>query len=101
MAWQSRPAGKFYYRSIRVNGKVRSVYVGTGAEAEAAFAEVERRRVERCTQQRHRDHLQTRTTTPEQINFSGSLLADASFLIAGYWQHAHGAWRRINDRQDN
>jgi hypothetical protein len=98
MAWQSRPAGKFYYRSIRVNGKVRSVYIGTGAKAEAVFAEVERRRVERCTQQQHRDHLQTQSTDPQQLNLSSSLLTDASFLIAGYWQHANGDWRKKHDR---
>jgi hypothetical protein len=99
MAWQTRPAGKFYYRSIRVNGKVRTVYVGTGAAAEAAVAEVERRRAERCTRQQHCDQLKTHTTSPDHLNSSSSLLTDASFLVAGYWQHANGDWRQKRDRQ--
>ena len=49
-------------------------------------------------QQRLR-HLNNRTTDPEQLNLSSSLLTDASFLIAGYWQHANGDWRQKHDRQ--
>jgi hypothetical protein len=74
------------------------VYVGTGAEAEAAFAEVEHRRAESCKRQQHREQLKTQTTSPQQLNISRGLLTDASFLIAGYWQHAHEDWRQKNDR---
>ena len=35
MGWEERPGGLYYYRKERVDGKVRSVYVGTGPLAEA------------------------------------------------------------------
>ena len=99
MAWKRRGNRLYYYRIVRERGKVRAIYVGTGPEAEALHAEAERQRIERCTQQRHREALTTHTASPQQLNTSSSLLTDAAFLLAGFWQHAHGDWRQKHDRQ--
>jgi hypothetical protein len=101
MAWKRRGNRLYFYRIVRERGKVRAIYVGTGPDAESLHAQNERQRIERCAQQRHRDHLQTQTASPQQLNTSSSLLTDAAFLLAGYWQHAHGDWRRKHDGQQS
>jgi hypothetical protein len=102
MVWKRRGHRLYLYRMVREHGKIRTVYVGTGPAAEAIYAEAERERAQReadrsLLQQQLR-HLNNRTTDPEQLNLSSSLLTDASFLIAGYWQHANGDWRKKHDR---
>src|SRR5256885_524345 len=45
MSWETRPSGKkYYYRSKRVGGLPRRVYVGTGATAELAALLDQRKR---------------------------------------------------------
>ena len=47
MAWERRGKQRFYYRSIKVRGRVKKIYFGKGPEAELAALAVERRREER------------------------------------------------------
>lgn len=102
MAWQSRSPGKhYYYRSIREHGRARSIYVGTGPAAEAAIAEVERRRAERSRWNQQRKHLIMQIAVGQQLTTSSSLVAYASLLLAGYRQHAHGDWRPKYVRQQH
>ena len=101
MAWKRRGNRLYYYRIVREGKKVRAIYVGNGPNAETLHAEAERRQFEHAQRQRHLKDLKTHTASPQQLNTSSSLLTDAAFLLAGYWQHAHGDWRQKNDRQDN
>jgi hypothetical protein len=101
MAWKRRRNRLYFYRIVREGRRVRAVYVGTGPEAETLHAEAERRRKELAARQQLFGYLNNRTADPEQLNLSSSLLTDASFLIAGYWQHAHGDWRQKHDRQSS
>jgi hypothetical protein len=48
MGWELRAGRRVYYRKVREGGKVRSVYFGSGVEAEAAALEDERRRATRA-----------------------------------------------------
>src|SRR5450756_1795900 len=102
MVWKRRGHRLYLYRMVREHGKIRSVYVGTGPAAEAIYAEAERQRAQREADRsllhQRLQHLKTQTTSPQQLNTSSSLLTDAAFLLAGYWQHAHGDWRQKNDR---
>ena len=45
MGWELRRGKRYYYRKVRgADGRVRSIYCGTGERAEAAAREDERRR---------------------------------------------------------
>src|SRR6187401_2872732 len=52
MAWLTKDGRRYYYRSIRVGGRVRSVYVGTGPLALLAAAEDEEARRDRDRRRR-------------------------------------------------
>src|SRR2546429_145616 len=52
--WDPRGAG-YYYRHVRVGGRPRRVYLGTGPAAERAAAEDDRRRAERLAQRQARE----------------------------------------------
>ena len=98
MGWQQRGGRSYFYRSVKVNGKVHSEYVGAGLDAEALAEEMEERR-----ERQEREHAQIqdlRATMGPAVD-DGTLdeLADAAMkaalLVAGYHQHARGQWRRI------
>ncbi len=48
MGWETRNGKQYYYRKVRVGGRVRSVYCGTGERARLAAMEDERRRAGVC-----------------------------------------------------
>jgi hypothetical protein len=47
MAWQAQGEKSYYYRSVRVDGQPHKVYLGYGAAAQEAEAEVRDRRQRR------------------------------------------------------
>ena len=47
MAWEQRGEKRYYYRSVRNGKKVKKVYYGSGAEAEAVAEMMEVSRLER------------------------------------------------------
>ena len=101
MAWITRGTRRYYYRSVRVNGRPTRQYVGNGPPAEAAAAEVARRKtvLQEFADQRRSDHeLYVAALAPllefEQLT---DLLTKAALISNGYHQHARGAWRRRRD----
>jgi hypothetical protein len=48
MGWETRNGKQCYYRKVRVDGRVRSIYCGTGERARLAALEDERRRAGAC-----------------------------------------------------
>src|SRR5262245_32370918 len=97
MGWEFRRGRRYCYRSVRVNGQPRRLYVGTGLVAEQyARQEAERRR----QRQAQRDALRTEQARvvvadralAELVALTG-LLARAWLLKAGLHEH-HGEWRR-------
>src|SRR4051794_15463829 len=99
MAWERRARGGLYYtRSRRVNGRVVREYVGTGQVADLAArvdAEARARRTQAvatsAAERARLDALDEQVTT---LSNASETLARSSLLVAGYYRHARGEWRR-------
>ena len=99
MAWQQSPTGKrYYYRSVKKDGRVIHTYCGTGEAGEKAAAEDEQRR------QARRQHLEAQHSIEAQwkaiwasaqtLTESTTQLTRATLVLAGFHQHRRGEWRR-------
>ena len=82
MGWERRKGGRYYYRSVRVNGAVRKVYVGAG---EAGAAQAERDAAE---QRRRQAERQARLAEQERVAAPEASALGASGAIFGLF----GAW---------
>jgi hypothetical protein len=103
MGWEKRgSAGRYYYRSQRVNGRVVKKYVGNGETAEIVAGIDALRRAEReieCEIERaEHEEEQARLAEIEQIvddlDQAVSSAFRAALVGAGYHQHARGQWRK-------
>src|SRR5438046_2943549 len=97
MSWQSRGQQRYFYRSVRLGGRVRCWYFGRGPAAELADAEEQLRRLERLeARERRRASLarqQAADAALDRLCEAAALLARAALLAAGYHRHARGNWR--------
>lgn len=100
MGWERREngaSGGYYYRSIRVKGRVVKVYLGRGAAGQEAAAAMERKR------QARRDAevaiLEERAVTADadrlacELTEWADLLSVAWLIATGHHIH-HRCWRR-------
>lgn len=105
MSWDARGRhGLYFYRSVRVDGRVRKVYVGRGRQAEEMAREVEQRKQER---QARRDAVQQeveRVAVAEQklqeLQDMADLLMRAVLTGMGLREH-RGQWRRRRYGRDS
>jgi hypothetical protein len=90
--------GKYYYRSVRVNGQPRRIYIGPGHKGQQA-AEAD----QRAREQRARDRAAAKTLQTEYASVDADLeevgelahaLSHAAMYAAGYQLHCRGEWRR-------
>jgi hypothetical protein len=98
MGWEVRRGQRYYYRSVRVHGKVRKEYVGRGARAEQlAQAQAERQRSvgtrrklrhECCALLRRLDRDLSRYWRQSDTLVRGALLAAGYHYHRGEWRHA-------------
>ena len=97
MAWETRRRNRYYYRSRRVDGKVRKEYVGTGADAElvakADAAAIESRDQERKELRGIVENVQAANSMMKNLDDAVRVLTAGSLLAAGYHQH-RGHWRK-------
>jgi hypothetical protein len=103
--WEGRErGGLYYYRSHRVNGRVKKEYIGTGPLAELAAevdAQERRQREEKAREwQAEREHLEALEGLTEELCEAAELLTRAALLAAGYRQHHRGEWRKQRERND-
>jgi len=102
MAWspkQRGPTSGYYYRSRRIDGKPRKIYLGRHAGAQAAAALVAQAQMLRVQQRAARQAAAFRlAVADDQLGqFRGvlDLLVRATLVSGGYYQHhGGGAWRR-------
>ena len=98
MSWQPRGGKLYYYRSLRIGGRVRCWYFGSGPAAELAATWELLRRVERLEEQERQQAALARQEAADaalaRLCEATTLLARAGLLAAGYHQHARGEWRR-------
>lgn len=98
MGWKWINGNRYYYKSVREGGRVRSRYYGGGLSA-TLIAEMES--IE--TAERIADRLDKRAARDEEREIGralDSLAADArgaaaeALMAAGYRQHHRGEWRK-------
>jgi hypothetical protein len=98
VGWEKRGKGTYYYRSVRVNGRPRRVYLGRGAEAQEAADQAARRRAERDARQAQRQAEHERWEADDaplrRLYRFTDLLTKAQLVLAGYYRHDRGEWRR-------
>jgi hypothetical protein len=94
----------YYYRSRKVGGRPRRVYVGKGRAAELAAELDALRRVGR--QVRLEDWRDARAEVEaldqplDELGGMADLLAEAALFVAGYRQHHRGEWRKRRVQHD-
>ena len=97
MAWELRPGGRYYYRSVRRAGRVRKVYLGRGAAAELAAqlaAEAKARRAAEAAAARAELALfGPLETAVADLDAACKLAVEATLMVAGY-RRVDYAWRR-------
>ena len=100
MGWQQRRRKQFYYRSQRVDGRVRSIYLGSGEVAKQAAANDAAAKVKRVADQTALAEFQTRLANVDQlaadVDQGVRLLTEAALLTAGFREHK-GEWRLRRD----
>ncbi len=97
MGWERRGNNTYYYRKMRTNGRVRSVYVGQGEIAALASRldatqreEREAQQVKERQDQRAFDSLHQSIDNLARLS---NLLTEAVLLAAGFHQHKR-QWRK-------
>lgn len=98
MAWELRGKKEYFYRKIRIDGKVKSQYFGIGEAANLIDRLIESRRKSREIETEVRKNNRVRyEQIDDQIDaFSdvNQTLVDALFLINGFHQHKR-QWRKF------
>lgn len=97
MGWEKRRNGYYYYRKRRVNGRVRSEYVGRGAIAQISVEIIQNdqrdrktgREALRCAQQAEKE-IDRQLAIAEAAIYA---ITDAKLSVEGYHKHK-GQWRR-------
>lgn len=105
MGWKERSGGRrYYYRNRKVNGRVLSEYVGSGAFAELASQLDEAKRQEAAAQREIlRRVLAKQAAIDGQIEEIEQLVKDlvtAVLLATGHHQHKR-QWRRERARNQS
>jgi len=98
MSW----SGRYYYRSVRVNGQPRREYVGAGrvAALAAQLDDLERqeRELKQAAERESRADAQALDELVSDFDAAADDLACAALLAAGCRQHNRGEWRKRRGR---
>jgi hypothetical protein len=99
--WDVRGVGQsYYYQHRRVNGRPRRVYVGPAGSphAQEARRHDDQRRAHRLAEQEARRQDESRWQQADDpllhLAVGVVLLGHASLLVAGFYQHNGGEWRK-------
>jgi hypothetical protein len=102
MAIVKRRGSIYYYRNVRVKGKVKRIYVASGEEALLAAAIDSHRRLRKRIDFEARQAEIARWNSACQAADAmiaiTNLLVAASLLSSGYRQHYRGLWRLKHER---
>ncbi len=105
MAWERRGNGDYYYRSVRVGGRVVKEYGGGGLMGYLAAESDDDRREERAVQRRRERAERERWAALEGPAVELAALTEALVTVAladaGYRRHSRGEWRRLRVRGDD
>jgi hypothetical protein len=98
VSWQRRDGKLYFYKSLRLHGRVRCWYFGNGPAGELAAVETQIHQLDRLEARERRQAPLARQRAVDAalarlLEVSG-LLARAALLAAGDHQHDRGSWRR-------
>jgi hypothetical protein len=97
MAWKTINGRRYYYKSERVGGRVKSTYFGAGESGSLMAEMVALERLERAADREElREERQDSEAEETAVSewFDGvQAVADAAMIAAGFHQHK-GQWRR-------
>lgn len=104
MGWENRERGvSYYYRKERINGRVRSVYVGSGFAGQLAEAQDMGDRGKRdAERQELRREIERQDAIDSRIDAVCDLterLVTAALIAAGFHQHKR-QWRLKRNGQE-
>ena len=101
MGWEKRGKAKYYYKPVRVEGKSRKIYVGSGPAGR--IHEILDRQATRKRQPLREAQARIRNLMREGDRLWGETwswlwpLAEAQMLLAGYYRH-RGQWRKVHHK---
>jgi hypothetical protein len=105
MGWNPRRGKSYFYTSYRdTNGRVRTKYIGAGANAQAIASRINKSRHER--KQQYTDRLRARQLFDElneliePIEQEATSLIRAAMSLAGFRAYPGGRWRRRRKMQE-
>ena len=109
MAWEARNGkGRYYTRSLWIDGHVVREYVGTGRKGEEAARKdatdrLERLRARQAAQEREREE-EGRVAAVEdplgELDARCDLLMRTALELAGYHKPQRWKWRKRRDREE-
>ena len=98
MAWETRNGRRYYYQSVRIDGRATKRYLGTDQAAKAAAADVAQRQADRHAAAERVRTEQDQAATVDQpladLCHLTDLLLTAALSNAGYHRHDRGPWRK-------
>src|SRR5262245_54971646 len=101
MAWERYGQRRYYYRSVRRDGKVKKLYYGAGFVGRLAAAVDALRHAERQAEEAARravkDRLDIAVRVTCDLSRGCELLAAATLLAAGYHRASRHPWRPWRD----
>jgi hypothetical protein len=97
MAWETRSNGNYYYRYERTGQRVKKIYVGTGARAQAMARKDAEARTARVADQQAAAALSLKLAPLEQLadeaDAEGNQMLESVLRAAGFhWRR--GQWRK-------
>ena len=98
MSWDRKrrgPSGGYFYRSVRVPDRPHpvKVYLGRGARAAEAAAEVDRAREDRRAAAREAERDGEAERLADELGGWAELLSSVWLVLSGHHKH-RGCWRR-------
>ena len=100
MGWERRRKGPntgYYYRSVRINGRVVKVYLGRGSAGQEVAAEMEQKRLARHEAEAAVRNEESETADADrlagELNDWADLLSAVWLITTGHHIH-HREWRR-------
>ncbi len=94
MPWRLQGNKRYYYRSIRVDGKPRNIYVGCGVAGAAGAAADQLHRIEREQVKEKRQQIAADTASVDHLGGQLESLMKATLLASGFYQRARCYWKR-------
>ncbi len=105
MAWEQRGNQTYYYRSVRVNGRVVKEYAGGGLMGvlgeECDDERREQRAFERERDRAERERWAGLEGQTDELGRLVEALAGTALALAGYRRHDRGEWRKRRVRGEN